>query len=159
MWKRFQPGEGPSRGLLRDCENQWIVCSSRNMLFRHRTVCNTNMLCYLLIVHRNVWRVRQLPKMSTKFRGTQNSEKKPTSAFSFFSMFLARHQQKELFWKGLSTCNGTLVCKDIHPHWHAVWEKETLFKPCLNTQCSVIQTTTAKLRWQFYQLASSPLMT
>ena len=34
MWKHFQPGEGPSRGLLRlrDCENQlwnrWIVCST-----------------------------------------------------------------------------------------------------------------------------------
>ena len=26
---RFQPGEGPSRGgLLRDCENRWIVCST-----------------------------------------------------------------------------------------------------------------------------------
>ena len=24
----FQQWEGPSRGLLRDCENQWIVCSS-----------------------------------------------------------------------------------------------------------------------------------
>ena len=24
----IQPGEGPSRGLLRDCENRWIVCSS-----------------------------------------------------------------------------------------------------------------------------------
>ena len=24
----FQPGEGPSRGLLRDCENRWIVFSS-----------------------------------------------------------------------------------------------------------------------------------
>ena len=28
--RRFQPGEGPSRGLLRDCENRWIVCSSTN---------------------------------------------------------------------------------------------------------------------------------
>ena len=24
----FQPGEGPSRGLLCDCLNRWIVCSS-----------------------------------------------------------------------------------------------------------------------------------
>ena len=23
----FQPGEGPSRGLLRGCGNRWIVCS------------------------------------------------------------------------------------------------------------------------------------
>ena len=32
MWKRyasrhFQPGEGPSSGLLCDCKNRWIVCS------------------------------------------------------------------------------------------------------------------------------------
>ena len=26
--RRFQPGEGPSRGILCDCWNQWIVCSS-----------------------------------------------------------------------------------------------------------------------------------
>ena len=26
--RRFQPGEYPSRGLLLDCENWWIVCSS-----------------------------------------------------------------------------------------------------------------------------------
>ena len=26
--RHFQPGEGPSRGLLHDCENRWIVCSS-----------------------------------------------------------------------------------------------------------------------------------
>ena len=28
--RRFQAGEGPSSGLLRDCENQWIVSSSIN---------------------------------------------------------------------------------------------------------------------------------
>ena len=26
--RHFQPGEGPSRGLLSDCENRWMVCSS-----------------------------------------------------------------------------------------------------------------------------------
>ena len=26
--RRFQPGEGPIRDLLRDCDNRWIVCSS-----------------------------------------------------------------------------------------------------------------------------------
>ena len=26
--KCFQPGGGPNRGLLRHCENRWIVCSS-----------------------------------------------------------------------------------------------------------------------------------
>ena len=26
----FQPGEGPNRGLLRDCENRWIDCSPRH---------------------------------------------------------------------------------------------------------------------------------
>ena len=26
--RRFQPGEGPNGGLLRDCENRWIICSS-----------------------------------------------------------------------------------------------------------------------------------
>ena len=28
----FQPGEGLSRGLLSDCENRWIVCSSSSNL-------------------------------------------------------------------------------------------------------------------------------
>ena len=28
MWKRFRSGEGPSRVLLRDCENRWIVYST-----------------------------------------------------------------------------------------------------------------------------------
>ena len=39
MWKHFQPGEGPSWGLLRDCENWWIVCSSSRVpaLKRKRT--------------------------------------------------------------------------------------------------------------------------
>ena len=78
--------EAPSLWTVIDCENRWIVCSYRNMLFRHRTVCNSNMLCYLPIVQRNVWRVRQLPKMSTKFHGIQNSEKEPTSAIYLFSM-------------------------------------------------------------------------
>ena len=27
--RRFQPREGPNRGLLRDCENRWIVCNAR----------------------------------------------------------------------------------------------------------------------------------
>ena len=28
----FQPGEGPSRGLLRDCENRWIIWRSTSSL-------------------------------------------------------------------------------------------------------------------------------
>ena len=36
MWKRysmhFQPGEASSRGLLHDCENRWIICSSTDEL-------------------------------------------------------------------------------------------------------------------------------
>ena len=28
LCRRFQPGEDPSRALLLDCENRWIVCSS-----------------------------------------------------------------------------------------------------------------------------------
>ena len=28
MSRHFQLGESPSRGLLRDCENRWMVCSS-----------------------------------------------------------------------------------------------------------------------------------
>ena len=77
----IQPGECPSRGLLRDCENWWIICSSSRVtsdcwiMFWRQT--NNKIKCSNLKLHeehklkRNILGRAKIPQQSLQQRPMQ----------------------------------------------------------------------------------------
>ena len=58
----FQQGEGPSKGLLRDCKNRWIVCSSiqKPQAPTPTEKALIHLLVHLIVVHEPAADLREL---------------------------------------------------------------------------------------------------